>query len=183
MQQKLISIVVPVFNTEKYVERCLKSLLSQTYSKLEIIVVDDCSSGNIEEILQPLMREDKRIRYIRHEVNKGLFQARLSGADLAQGAYIAFADSDDYVSSNFYYGLLRSAEKHQSDIVIGQTVIQKQNGDKIRYTLHDASFNFDQLNGREVQEHYFDQKGHCYSWHTIWNKLYKKELWDRCRPC
>lgn len=182
MQQKLISIVVPVFNTEKYVERCLKSLLSQTYSKLEIIVVDDCSSGNIEEILQPLMREDKRIRYIRHEVNKGLFQARLSGADLAQGAYIAFADSDDYVSSNFYYGLLRSAEKHQSDIVIGQTVIQKQNGDKIRYTLHDASFNFDQLTDGEVQARFFDQKGYCYSWHTIWNKLYKKELWDRCRP-
>lgn len=182
MQQKLISVVVPVFNTEKYVERCLKSLLSQTYSKLEIIVVNDCSSGNIEELLQPLMREDNRIRYIRHEVNKGLFQARLSGADLAQGAYIAFADSDDYVSSNFYHGLLSSAEKHQSDIVVGQTVIQKQNGDKIRYTLHDASFNFDQLNGRDVQDHYFDQKGHCYSWHTIWNKLYKKELWDRCRP-
>ena len=182
MQEKLISIVVPVFNTEKYVERCLKSLVNQTYSNLEIIVVNDCSSGNIEEILQQLMREDKRIRYIRHEVNKGLFQTRLSGADLALGDYIAFADSDDYVSSNFYHGLLSSAVKHLSDIVISQTVIQKQNGDKILYTLHDASFNFNQLNGSEVQEHYFDQRGHCYSWHTIWNKLYKKELWDRCRP-
>jgi len=182
LQQKLISIVVPVFNTEKYVERCLSSLVNQTYSNLEIIVVNDCSPGNIEEMLQPWLRKDERIRYVRHEVNKGLFQARLTGADLAQGVYIAFADSDDYVSSNFYYGLLRSAEKHQSDIAIGQTVIQKQNGDKIRYTLHDASFNFDQLSGREVQERYFGQKGHCYSWHTIWNKLYKKELWDRCRP-
>ena len=56
MQEKLISIVVPVFNTEKYVERCLKSLVSQTYSNLEIIVVNDCSSENIEEILQQLMR-------------------------------------------------------------------------------------------------------------------------------
>ena len=131
MQEKLISIVVPVFNTEKYVERCLKSLVNQTYSNLEIIVVNDCSSGNIEEILQQLMREDKRIRYIRHEVNKGLFQTRLSGADLALGDYIAFADSDDYVSSNFYHGLLSSAEKHLSDFLISQTVIQKQNGDKI----------------------------------------------------
>lgn len=182
MQQKLISIVVPVFNTEKYVERCLKSLLSQTYANLEVIVVNDCSPGNIEELLQPLMHADDRIRYIRHEVNKGLFQARLTGADLAQGAYIAFADSDDYVGSNFYSGLLNRAEKDLSDIVIGRTVIHKQNGDQIRYTLHDASFNFDQLNGREVQEHYFDQKGNCYSWHTIWNKLYRKELWDRCRP-
>jgi glycosyltransferase involved in cell wall biosynthesis len=182
MIDKLISIVVPVYNTEKFVKRCFDSILNQTYQNLELIVVNDCSPGNIDNIIQSYIEADKRVRYVRHEKNEGLFHARLTGADLARGDYIAFADSDDYVTSDYYHTLLQSAEDSHSDIVVGKTIFQKQNEEKFVDTLHDCCFYFDQLSGSDVQKHFYEQKGLCYSWHTIWNKIYKKELWDRCRP-
>lgn len=178
----LLSVIIPVYNTEKYVERCLDSVLSQSYQRLEIIVVNDCSPGNIDIIIKSFMAKDERIKYAKHKKNKGLFLARLTGADLAHGDYIAFVDSDDYITSDYYHTLLRSAETYQSDIVIGKTIFQKQNEEKYIDNLHDCCFYFDQLDGTEVQEHYFKQKGLCYSWHTIWNKIYRKKLWDCCRP-
>ena len=92
-----ISIVIPVYNTEKYFRRCIKSVLQQSYKNLEIIVVDDGSTGNIRDIIQEYIQQDNRIQFICHLENKGLFQARLTGASKATGQYIAFLDSDDYV--------------------------------------------------------------------------------------
>ena len=90
-----ISVVMPVYNTEKYVKRCVESVLQQTYRNIELIIVDDCSPGNIKEIAQYFVNADSRVQIISHEKNKGLFRARLTGAEHATGEYIAFIDSDD----------------------------------------------------------------------------------------
>lgn len=178
----LISIVITVYNTEKYLRRCLESVTSQSYRNLEIIVVNDCSPGNAEEIIKEYSKNDDRIRYVTYEKNKGLFCARIEGAKIANGDYIAFLDSDDYVTLDFYHCLLKSAVNNNSDIVIGKTVFEKSNKERYINNFFDSCFNFDILEGDKIKEKYFTQKGSCFSWHTIWNKLYKKELWDRCTP-
>lgn len=177
-----ISIVMPVYNTEKYVERCIDSVLYQTYRNIELIIVDDCSPGNIKEIAQQYIQKDSRVQIVSHENNRGLFRARLTGAQCATGEYIAFIDSDDYVTNDYYHTLLEKAEEKQADIVIGHTVHEKENGERYIHNFHDASFEFDLITGEDVQKHFFEQKGQCYSWHTIWNKLYRKELWNQCVP-
>lgn len=183
LKQKIkISIVMPVYNTEKYVKRSIESVLKQTYHNIELIIVDDCSPGNIKEIAREFADKDSRVSVVSHEENKGLFQARLTGARQATGDYIAFIDSDDYVTNDYYHTLMEKAEDKQADIVVGHTVYEKEDGTQYIYNFHDACFEFDLLLGLEVQKSFFEQQGQCYSWHTIWNKIYKKTLWDQCVP-
>lgn len=177
-----ISIIMPVYNTEEYFDRCIRSVLGQSYQNIEVIVVDDCSSGNIKERVQEYLTQDKRVRIVSHGKNEGLFQARLTGAREASGEYIAFIDSDDYVSLDYYHTLLDRAVAEGADIVIGHTVHQAQDGYKYIYNLHEACFHFDRLDGEAVKEKFYSQKGQCYAWHTVWNKLYSKALWDQCMP-
>ncbi len=178
----IISLIIPVYGTEKYLERCIDSVLNQNYKELEIIVVNDCSPGNAEEMIHKFQSRDARIKYIKHEENRGLFQARMSGAAAATGDYIAFLDSDDYVSFDFYYGLITKAEAEKADIVIGKTVIENEDGSRYINHFHDCSLNVEKLEGEEVKRRFFGQRSRCYSWHTVWNKLYAKKLWDQAFP-
>lgn len=171
-----------MYGTEQFLRRCLDSVLNQSYKNLEIIIVNDCSPDGSEQIINEYCLKDDRFKVCNHEKNMGLFQARLTGAAHATGDYIAFLDSDDYVSCDFYHRLLCSAEENQSDIVIGKTVHQKITGDKYVSNFHDMSFSFDCLEGEDVRKTFFAQKGLNYSWHTIWNKLYVKTLWDKAEP-
>lgn len=168
-----ISVIIPVYNTEKYFERCIDSVLKQSYGNLEIIVVNDASSGNIDDIIRKY--SDERIVYIRHEKNMGLFRARITGMKKASGDYIAFLDSDDYVSYDFYRTLLASAVEHFSDIVIGKTVWENEQGRYV-YNYHESCFSFKSMEMEELRNAYFSQESACYSWHTVWNKLYSAEL-------
>lgn len=177
-----ISIIMPVYNTEQYFDRCIQSVLDQSYKNIELIVVDDCSPGNIRDMIQEYLALDTRVSFISHEKNEGLFKARLTGAKRASGDYIAFIDSDDYVSMDYYHTLLDRAVAEQADITIGHTVHQEQNGYKFIYNLHDACFHFDKLEGDVVRKRFYSQRGQCYAWHTVWNKLYSKKLWDQCVP-
>lgn len=174
----LISVVVPVYNTEQYFERCIESILNQSYRNLEVIIVNDGSPGNISELMQNY-KEDKRVHFIDNKENRGLLRARVCGAQTAKGKYLAFVDSDDYLSFDFYRSLLMKAEETDADIVIGKTVWDN-NGDKYIYNYHESCFHFDVLEGKEIQRRYFSQEAQCYSWHTVWNKLYRKKLWDVC---
>lgn len=85
-----ISLIIPVYGTEKYLRRCIESVINQNYKELEIILVNDCSPGNAEEIILEYQQENSRIKYVKHDVNRGLFQARITGAEMATGDYIAF---------------------------------------------------------------------------------------------
>ncbi len=176
----LISIVVPVYGTEVYFNRCISSLLEQSYKNLEIIIVNDGSRGNIRELISTY-DSDSRVVFVDNESNQGLFRARVCGAQKATGEYIAFVDSDDYVSHDFYRVMLDKALKEKADIVIGKTVWEK-NDTRYVYNYHEACFNFERLADEEIKIAYFGQETQCYSWHTIWNKLYKKTLWDACMP-
>lgn len=117
--EELISVVVPVFNVSEYLNACLDSILSQTYTKLEIILVDDGSTDESGRICDEYVKKDSRIKLIRQK-NGGLSAARNAGIDIASGKYITFIDSDDYVDStyiSYLYGLL---VKDNADISVCQ---------------------------------------------------------------
>ena len=105
---KLISIIVPVYNVERYLDKCLDSLRNQTYKNIEIIVIDDGSIDNGGQIADEYAIRDSRIRVI-HKINGGLSSARNAGLDSAKGEYIMLIDSDDYVSQNMCEIMLRKA--------------------------------------------------------------------------
>jgi len=113
-----VSIIVPVYGTEVYLGRCLDSIINQTMSDIEIIVVNDCSPDNSEEIIFEYMSRDPRIIYLKHEQNLRQGGARNTGLTYAKGDYIGFVDSDDWIKSEMYEKLYAEAEQTNSDMVI-----------------------------------------------------------------
>lgn len=113
----LVSIVVPVYNVEQYISKCLDSLCNQTYTNIEIIVVDDSSPDNSAKIIKQFTEKDQRIKYIKRK-NGGLGAARNTGIRESQGKYICFVDSDDWVQSDYLEKFIRTIREDNSDIVI-----------------------------------------------------------------
>ena len=116
---KLISIIVPVYNVEKYVAECIESIIKQTYQNLEILLIDDGSTDNSGKICDKYAEKDKRIKII-HKENGGVSSARNLGLDLAQGEYIAFIDSDDFVSNKYIESLYSAIEHKDAEIVLSK---------------------------------------------------------------
>ena len=106
----LLSVVVPVFKTERWLRRCLDSLLGQSLEEIEIVCVDDASPDGCAAVLAEYASRDARVRVVTHARNEGLFRARLSGIRAARGAFIAFLDSDDYVNLDCYRAALDAAD-------------------------------------------------------------------------
>src|SRR5699024_9081372 len=109
VNQNLISIIIPVFNAERSIKQCLSSVLDQTYSRLEIILINDGSSDNSEQIILKYALKDKRIVY-KKQYNKGVSSARNHGLDIAKGDYVFFLDSDDYLPLDSLENLLLGSQ-------------------------------------------------------------------------
>lgn len=117
-----LSIIVPIYNGEEYLHRCIDSILSQKYTDFELILIDDGSTDNSLSICNEYAETDSRI-VVYHKENEGLVAARKSGVSLAKGEYIGFVDCDDYIDDNMYLDLMKTAEKDKSDIVAGGIII------------------------------------------------------------
>ena len=115
--EALISVIVPVYKVEKYLDQCINSIVNQTYRNLEIILVDDGSPDGCPQMCEAWAKKDSRIRVI-HKENQGIGMARNTGIDHATGAYICFFDSDDYISLETIAKAYAAAMEHHSDIVI-----------------------------------------------------------------
>ncbi len=178
----LLSVIVTVYNTENYLNRCLDSILNCTYKNIELIVVDDKSPGNIDEIMEYYIKQDSRIKYVKHEINKGLFHARITGVENSNGDFIAFLDSDDHVSCDFYRRLIEKAISINSDMVIGEYYLEYEDGTlKYQNLAHTRILDID-LRGEEASDLLFKQHGLDFSLHVVWNKIYSKKLWEKCYP-
>jgi len=116
MEDDLLSIIVPVFNTSKYLERCLNSILKQTYQEIEIICVDDGSTDESPMILEKFAAAYPRVTVVRHEENLGLLEARKTGVEKARGAFIQFLDSDDMIDPELCACAVGLIKKHNADI-------------------------------------------------------------------
>lgn len=172
--QPLISIIVPVYNVERYLDQCMQSLVCQTYANLEIIMVDDGSTDSSGEKCDTWAERDSRIRVI-HQSNAGLAAARNTGLDAAAGVYIGFVDSDDHVLPDMFGTLMRNMENADADLSIvsyaregsdGKTYCNALPGKKMVMTSEDA-FKYVNIHG--------------YFYVVAWDKLAKKELFDGLR--
>lgn len=115
-EQPKVSIIVPIYNVEKYLERCMNTLVNQTFKDIEIIMVDDGSPDNCPQLCDEYAKKDARIKVV-HKKNGGLADARNAGLDVATGKYIAFVDSDDFVKENMYENLYNIAINNSADTV------------------------------------------------------------------
>ena len=118
MTSEMISVIVPIYKVEEYLDRCVNSLVHQTYQNLEIILVDDGSPDRCPEICDQWEQKDRRIRVI-HKVNGGVSSARNAGMEAANGGWISFVDPDDYLAEDGLENLMAVCQRHKSDLVCG----------------------------------------------------------------
>lgn len=166
-----VSVIVPVYNVEKYLERCLNSVVHQTLRDIEIICVNDGSTDGSVDILRKFAKLDDRIIII-NQVNQGLSAARNVGISIARGAFIGFVDSDDWVDLNFFECLYTAAQTHNADIACGNIVRDYKNGKK-RNKLVISKEEVITLPKEKYLATGVPRK--CY----VWNKIYNREALQR----
>lgn len=126
-EKELISVIVPVYQVQEYLEKCVKSILNQTYGNIEIILVDDGSTDNSPKMCDELADSDKRIKVI-HKENGGLSSARNAGLKAAQGVYVGFVDSDDWIEPDMYEYLHSLIKKYDADFAaIEMEIVKNRN--------------------------------------------------------
>lgn len=164
----MISVIVPVYKVEKYLEKCVNSIRSQSYSDLEIILVDDGSPDNCGKICDEMALNDQRIRVI-HQKNQGLAAARNAGLAIAQGKYVAFVDSDDTIENGTYLLLYNMIEHYDTDIAICgcRKVKESEVLEQVEYSKYENRV----LDNNKLWELVFGQLNN-----SSWNKLYKRSL-------
>ena len=123
MKEPIVSVIIPVYNGERYVESCIQNIISQTYKNLEIIVVDD---GSIDRSAALAMKYP--VNLIRHEKNQGLSAARNTGIDMAKGEYIHFMDVDDAINSDYYSEMVAAITETEADMACGGMIHEKRKG-------------------------------------------------------
>lgn len=168
-----LSIIVPVYKVEKYLDRCVQSILGQTFEDFELILVDDGSPDSCGKMCEDWAGKDSRIKVI-HKKNGGLSDARNAGLDIAQGKYIGFVDSDDYIKPDMYEILVANLEDYHADISICGYVDVYADGTKNESLCQDRFV----WSKEEVIENVL--KGKLLSVHA-YTKLYKKELFQTVR--
>lgn len=172
-----ISVIIPVYNVQKYLSRCLMSVITQTYNQLEIILIDDGSTDNSGKICDEYAKNDARISVI-HKKNGGLSDARNVGIEKATAKYITFIDSDDYIHPNFIEKMYDLIIQYDADIV---SVSSKSTSKAENIFVHSDKTEYENpksFSTREAFEMLCYQKGLT---HSIWGKLYRKELFNNVR--
>lgn len=171
-----ISIIVPIYNVEKYLDKCIKSILNQSFEDFELILVNDGSTDSCGVICDKYKKLDGRITVI-HKANGGLSSARNAGIDIARGEYIGFVDSDDYIHEKMYEILYNNAKKYNSDIVIcKEKNVHENEENKSTYKIN--KFKVEQFNNIEALKKLYEVRT---TFVYAWNKLYKRNLFRDLR--
>lgn len=173
--KELISVILPVYKVEEYLDRCMRSITNQTYRNLEIILVDDGSPDECPQLCDEWAMRDARVKVI-HKANAGVSKARNTGIEAASGKYLMFVDADDYLSETAVEVLYDRLNKDQSDIAVGQAVHTYEDGRELiveKERISDAVYSRDEVLRMFGTQKYLP----CYSW----SKLFKAELFLEVR--
>lgn len=167
-----VSVIIPVYNVEKYIERCARSLFEQTLEELEFVFVDDCSPDNSVEILESIIEDypnrREQIKILRHETNKGNSVARNTGLSVVSGEYIAYCDSDDWVEPTMYEELYIKASTENADIVWSDFIMNFNYGERIIKMMPPDK------NKKKTIEQYL-----VFGWNVLVNMLVKRLLYEK----
>ena len=174
--EDLISVIVPIYNVEEYLPRCIDSIINQTYKNLEIILVDDGSPDNCPKICDEYAKKDTRIKVI-HKQNGGVSSARNAGLDNATGSYISFVDSDDWIDQKLYELLVNVATKNQSEMVCSGFVDCYVDSNK--QIIRCPNSNTVVFTDEQILDNYYNQ---YFPQFTVpWAKLYKSTIFTDLR--
>lgn len=163
-----LSIILPVYNTEQYLEKCLNSILLGSFQDFELIIVNDGSPDNSEKIILEFKDKYKdKIVYLKKE-NGGLSDARNYGLSHAKGEYISFIDSDDYIQKDMYYKMINKLVEYPYDIVAVDVNLVYEDSEKIK--------NISSGYNEDIKDKETIKKTMINFYPTVWNKIYKKEI-------
>lgn len=174
MEKPLISVIVPAYNVEKFIGKCIDSILRQSFKDFEVLLIDDGAKDSTPEICDACAKKDSRIK-VYHKENGGLSDARNYGIDRMQGKYVTFIDSDDYVDSGYFeylYGLITQEEDIQIAICGKKSVREDENASPDPETFHEI------ITGERAVQKMLCGHG---SGHSAWGKLYSANLWKTVR--
>ena len=174
MKASLVSVVVPVYKVEKYLDRAVTSLLGQTYRNLEIILVDDGSPDRCPEMCDDFARLDSRVKVL-HQNNRGVSAARNSGLDIVTGQYLTFLDSDDYLDAGAIETMVSKLESTNADVVCCGSVIVDECENVCGYNKCDNEI---EATGPDVAKMMLSD---VFPYNFSWGKLFKKSLFDGIR--
>lgn len=172
----LVSVVIPVWNGAKYLEKCLASILNQSVTDMEIIVVDDGSTDETWELLNRLAAQEPRIRPFRQE-NAGASVARNTGLDHCRGVYVRFVDADDVVPPGSFEALLSSAEMHESDLVLAAYTEVLAGSRSLRCLNRQ-----DEAIGQEEFLRRLERLANSFYYGVLWNKLFRGDIIRKQKP-
>lgn len=179
--RELISVIIPVYNIEKYVEKCINSIISQTYRNIELIIVDDGSTDNSPAICDKLAEKDERIKII-HTKNSGLSEARNTGIEAANGQYLMFIDGDDFVDINMIKKMYEVLLSDKSDMVLCDYEYVDEEGKVItreKKEIFDKRKDSVVLNEEMYWKNYYEYD--CIYYVISCNKLYKRTIFNNIR--
>lgn len=170
-----VSIIIPIYNVEKYLAKCIESVIGQTYKNLQIILVDDGATDNCPDICDKYKEKDRRIEVI-HKENGGLSSARNAGLTAVKGKYIYFLDSDDYIESNLIEKCVGTINEENCDVVVFNYVSEDETGKVVskskfqprNYIINNGEKKFDYISNTAIQYH---KTG----WNA-WNRFYKADF-------
>lgn len=167
----LISVIIPIYNKEKYISKTIESISNQTYKNLEIILIDDCSKDNSVKICKEFQKKDKRIKVILNDVNLGVSRTRNKGIEIAEGKYVGFVDADDTIKPEMYEKLYNYITKYDLDFVQCRNV---GSGKKLENDFEVIKENENILTSYLSDDKISD---------TVWSKLFKKEVINNIKFC
>ena len=173
-KKELISVIIPVYNGERFLRKCLESVQNQTYNELEIIVVNDGSTDNTIRILEDISREDKRVKIINYEIRKGVSEARNTALDSFNGEYVVFVDCDDFVSNDYIETMYKEIDKY--DVVCsGYNEIEK--GIVKEFKFENKSYN----NVDETYSLFLEYYTGSIAMQTVWGKMFRRDVVEKRR--
>lgn len=180
MKTELISVIIPVYKVEKYINRCVESVLVQNYHNIEVILVDDGSPDNCGIICDKYAEKDSRIKVI-HKKNGGLSDARNAGLDIATGHYICFIDSDDYIEKDMLKDMYDNIVRTGADITICNYCAVDNEGHK---QWESENISDGEWTEKEFWKNFYDAfEGMYYYYVVAWNKLYSRKIFEKTRYC
>ena len=170
-----VSIIVPIYNSEKYMNKCIESILNQTLTEIEIILVNDGSTDNSGKIIDNYAKKDKRIKVI-HQENSGPSVARNKGINIAKGKYIGFVDSDDYIESTMYEELYKNANNRNTEVAMC-SYNEKHLYNETEYVVKAKLEQYKIYEKEDIKHNIIStfSKNDNYGFYSLWNKIYLKE--------
>lgn len=177
VENETVSIIIPVYNCEKYIRQCVDSVINQTYHDLEIILIDDGSTDKSLQILEEYYNLDNRVKIV-HQKNQGLSASRNQGLVIAKGKYIFFLDADDFLATDQIEVLYRSVKKNDADVAISTYI--NFNDTTATYLFHVVEKDYYEETYTPIElmskKYHSDDRGYLITLTTAWGKLFKRSL-------